>query len=72
MSDSLWDECKFRVLNIMDDCSREVLAAEADTSLPALRLIRIMEKLCETRGVPQAIRVDIGRHAMDLNSSVKS
>lgn len=60
MSDSLWDSRKFRVLNIMDDCSREVLAAEADTSLPALRLIRILEQLRETRGVPQAVRVDNG------------
>lgn len=60
MSDSLWDGRKFRVLNIMDDCSREVLAAEADTSLPALRLIRILEQLRETRGVPRAIRVDNG------------
>lgn len=60
MSDSLWDGRKFRVLNIMDDCSREVLAAEVDTSLPALRLIRILEQLRETRGVPQAIRVDNG------------
>lgn len=60
MSDTLWDGRKFRVLNIMDDCSREVLAAEVDTSLPALRLIRTLERLRETRGLPQSIRVDNG------------
>lgn len=60
LSDTLWDGRKFRVLNIMDDCSREVLATEVDTSLPALRLVRILEQLRETRGVPQAIRVDNG------------
>ncbi len=60
MSDALWDGRKYRVLNIMDDCSREVLAAEVDTSLPALRLIRILDRLREIRGLPQAIRVDNG------------
>ena len=60
INDTLWDDRKFRVLNIMDDCSQEVLAAEVDTSLPALRLIRTLERLRETRGVPQAIRVDNG------------
>ncbi|HYF02275.1 MAG TPA: IS3 family transposase [Patescibacteria group bacterium] len=60
MSDSLWDGRTYRLLNVMDDYNRQVLAVEADTSLPALRVIRILEQLKECRGLPQMIRVDNG------------
>jgi putative transposase len=60
MSDSLWDGRRFRLLNIMDDYNREVLAIEADTSLPALRVIRVLEHLKQHRGLPKMIRVDNG------------
>ena len=60
MTDSLWDGRRFRLLNIMDDFNREALAIETDTSLPALRLIRVLERLEEVRGIPQMIRVDNG------------
>lgn len=60
MCDSLWDGRRFRVLNIIDDFNREVLAIEVDTSLPALRVIRVLDQLKETRGLPKMIRVDNG------------
>jgi putative transposase len=60
MSDSLWDGRRFRLLNIMDDYNREVLALEADISLPALRVTRVLEYLKEFRGLPKMIRVDNG------------
>jgi putative transposase len=60
MSDGLWDGRKFRVLNVMDDYNREMLAMEADLSLPALRVIRVLEFLREFRGLPNMIRVDNG------------
>lgn len=60
MSDSLWNGNKFRLLNIIDDFNREILIMEADTSLPALRLIRCLEQLKEYRGLPKMIRVDNG------------
>jgi len=60
MCDSLWDGRRFRLLNIMDDYNREVLAIEADTSLPALRVIRALEQLKQYRGLPKMIRVDNG------------
>lgn len=60
MSDSLWDGRKFRLLNIVDDFNRQVLALEADISLPSLRVIRILEYLKEFRGLPKMIRVDNG------------
>jgi putative transposase len=60
MSDALWDGRKFRLLNIIDDFNREVLHIESDLSLPALRVIRVLEFLKETRGLPEMIRVDNG------------
>lgn len=60
MTDSLWDGTRYRLLNIMDDYNRQVLAIEADTSLPALRLIRVLERLEEVRSTPKMIRVDNG------------
>ena len=60
MTDSLWDGTRFRLLNILDDYNRQVLAIETDTSLPALRLIRVLERLEQVRGIPQMIRVDNG------------
>ena len=60
MNDSLWNGKKFRLLNIIDDFNREVLTVEADTSLPAVRVIRVLDQLRQTRGLPQMIRVDNG------------
>ncbi len=60
MSDSLWDGRRFRLLNIVDDFNREILTMEADLSIPALRLIRVLEYLKEFRGLPEMIRVDNG------------
>ena len=44
MSDSLWDGRRFRLLNIIDDYNREILTIETDTSLPAIRVIRVLEQ----------------------------
>ena len=60
MSDSLMDGRKFRTLNVIDDCNREVLAIEIDTSISAKRVIRTLEQVIEWRGQPRAIRVDNG------------
>lgn len=60
MCDSLVDGRRFRLLNIIDDYNRESLAIEIDTSLPALRVIRVLQKLIERRTKPKTIRVDNG------------
>jgi putative transposase len=60
MSDSLVDGRRFRLLNIIDDYNRESLWIEVDTSLPSLRVIRVLERLVEMRGKPVRIRVDNG------------
>ena len=60
MCDSLVDGRRFRLLNVIDDYNRESLAIEVDTSLPALRVIRTLQRLIETRTKPNVIRVDNG------------
>lgn len=60
MCDSLVDGKRFRLLNIINDYNRESLAIEVDTSLPALRVIRVLERLLEYKGKPLSIRVDNG------------
>jgi len=60
MHDSLWDGRSYRLLNVIDDYNRQVLWIETDTSLPALRVIRVLNQLKEVRGLPKMIRVDNG------------
>lgn len=60
MHDRLWDGRAFRLLNVIDDFNRQVLWIEVDTSLPAQRVIRVLERLEESRGLPPMIRVDNG------------
>lgn len=50
----------FRTLNIIDEFNREVLAIEVDTSLPAERVIRVLDQIKAWRPLPQSIRVDNG------------
>lgn len=60
MSDAMVGNRKFRTFNVMDDCSREALAIEIDTSLSSKRVIRILDRIIEMRGKPEAIRADNG------------
>lgn len=60
MSDSLSNGRAFRTLNILDDFNREALWIEVDASLPALRVIRVLEMLASWRGFPSQIRMDNG------------
>jgi len=51
----------FRVLNVVDDFSRECLATEVDTSLPGLRVARVLDRIAEERGsYPRSIVTDNG------------
>jgi putative transposase len=60
MSDSLVDGRKFRLFNVLDDYNRESLAIEIDTSLPSLRVQRVLNRLINERSKPAIIRVDNG------------
>ena len=58
MADQLSDGRSFRTLNILDDFNREGLGIEVDISLPAVRVVRTLERIIEWRGKPLNIRVD--------------
>ncbi|WP_300647342.1 transposase family protein [Paenalcaligenes sp.] len=60
MSDALYNGTRFRVLNILDEGVREALDIVVDTSLPAARVVRVLEQLKAARGLPKMIRVDNG------------
>ena len=60
MSDALADGRRFRTLNVIDDYNREAVASEVDTSLPAKRVIRLLDQIAEWRGYPERIRCDNG------------
>jgi putative transposase len=60
MSDALANGRKFRTLNVLDDFNRESLAIEVDFSLPAKRVVRVLEQIALNRGYPAFIRVDNG------------
>lgn len=55
-----WTGRKFRLLNVIDDFNRESLAIEVDTSLPSLRVIRVLERIIVGRRQPRCIRTDNG------------
>ena len=60
MSDVLSDGRRFRTLNVIDDFNREALAIEVDFGLPALRVVRVLDRLLARHGCPRQIRVDNG------------
>jgi putative transposase len=60
MSDALSSGRRIRILNIMDDCSREALTVHADFSIPSQEVIVQLENLQQQRELPKTIRVDNG------------
>ena len=60
MSDALICGRRFRTFNVVDDFNREALAIEVDLSLPALRVIRVLERIIAWRGYPAKLRMDNG------------
>ena len=60
MTDVLLDGRRFRTFNVLDDFNREALAIEIDTNLPALRVIRVLERVALWRDYPDKVRVDNG------------
>ena len=60
VSDGLCDGRRLRVLAIVDDFSRECLVLEVDTSITGKRVVAVLERLAELRGLPLSITVDHG------------
>jgi putative transposase len=60
MSDALSNGRRYRILNVVDVLTRESLASEVDTSLPAARVIQSLEEIALERGYPTRITLDNG------------
>ncbi|MBB2830479.1 UNVERIFIED_ORG: putative transposase [Rhizobium esperanzae] len=60
LSDQLTDGRRFRVLTVVDDCTRECLGLVADTSLSGLRVARKLDRIIEGRGKSKMIVSDNG------------
>jgi putative transposase len=60
VADGLIGGRRLRCLTIVDDCTRECLAIEVDTSITGLRVQAVLDRLADTRGLPKSITVDNG------------
>jgi len=60
VQDALDDGRRFRILNIVDDFTRECLASVLDTSLSGVRVVRELDRLCFLRGRPAMVVSDNG------------
>ena len=60
VSDQLSDGRRFRILAVVDDCTRECLALVADNSLSGLRVARELDDVISQRGRPAIIVSDNG------------
>ncbi len=60
VTDVLQNNRKFRVLNIIDDFDRVLVAQKIAHSIPASRLIRFLEDIIWEKGKPNNIRCDNG------------
>ena len=49
-----------RMLTLVDACTRECPAIEVDTQLGGLRVRRVLDRVAEERGLPEAIVLDNG------------
>ena len=58
--DQLADGRRFRILAVVDDCTRECLALVADTSISGVRVARELNRLIATQGKPRMIVSDNG------------
>lgn len=58
--DSLEDGRTFRTFNVVDAYTRECHAIEVDTSLPARRVVAVLDRLVWEHGLPESLRVDNG------------
>lgn len=60
MQDCLADGRRIRLLNIVDDYTRECLKIEVDTSLGGARVVRTLNEIIAARGRPRMLLTDNG------------
>lgn len=66
VSDSIAGGRRFRVLNVIDEFTREALCQEADTSLPARKVIAFLDRIADLRGYPDRLGTDNGPEFISL------
>ncbi len=52
------NDCRFRVLTVIDDCTRECLGLIADTSSSGLRVARELDQIIEDREKLRMLAID--------------
>ena len=60
LSDQMTDGRRFRILAVVDDCTRECLALVPDTSISGRRVARELDNVVRQRGKPRTIVSDNG------------
>ena len=60
VADQLSTGRRFRILNVVDEYSREVIGQLVSTSISGVQVSRYLDRLAETRGLPRHIIVDNG------------
>lgn len=60
MHDMLFCGKRFRTFNLIHEGAREVLAIELDSSFPAVRVVRVLDQIKESRPLPDQICIDNG------------
>lgn len=71
MHDALVCGRRFRTFNVVDDFNREALSIEIDLNLPALRVVRVLDRIAANRGYPVMLRMDNGPEFISLALVVK-
>ena len=66
VTDTLFYGRRIRALAVIDLYKRESLAIEIDHSLSGKRVVRILDRLIEQKGVPEAITTDNGSEFTSL------
>ena len=65
MSDRLFDGCAFRILTVLDCCTRGSLSIAPRTNFRAYQVVEKLDRLARLRGKPRSIRVDNGPEFAD-------
>ena len=60
MHDVLYGGRHFRTFNVIDESNREALGIEVGVSTPSARVIRVLERMIDLYGKPEAIRMYYG------------
>lgn len=67
MSDTLYSGHRYRILNVLDEGTREALDITIGTSLSSARVVRVLDNLVAEYGKPRRIRVDNGAEMTSFN-----